>query len=170
MSAATGRSHAATGFESFAQRVWPTLHARARRLCGCHHEAEDLAQETLLVLSRRWADFDDRGRPAAYVAAVLHSRFVDARRHSRWRHERLDGFPPGRDAAAADTSGAVEQRVSLDSALAGLGVRQRDVLVLRYLCDLDVRTVSRMLCVSQSTVRSQEARALRSLRCRGGLG
>lgn len=160
-------SHAESDFEDFARGVRPSLLARARWLCGNHDEAEDLTQETLIVLCRRWPEFDRRGRPNAYVSIVLNSRFVDARRHSRWHRERLDGSVPERH--DVDAFATLERRIGLDRALSTLGVRQRDVLVLRYLCDFDARTVSRVLSVSQSTVRSQEARALRSLRERGGL-
>ena len=50
------------------------------------------------------------------------------------------------------------------AALAGLPARQRAVVVLRYIEDLDVETTAHLLNISTGTVKSQSAKGLAALR------
>lgn len=58
----------------------------------------------------------------------------------------------------------MDARDALDRWLARLPARQRAVVVLRFVCDLDVAETAARLGCSSGTVKSQTAKALRSLR------
>src|SRR3954447_6615091 len=97
-----------------------------------HQAAEDLVQETYVVLVRRWQK-SGTVDPEAYVRRILYSRFVDG-----WRRRRLWELPwasppdiPGDDEAARATD-----RLTLRDALNRLTPKQRAVLVLRFYEDL----------------------------------
>ena len=59
-------------------------------------------------------------------------------------------------------------RVALVAALVGLPRRQRETIVLRYLCDLPEADVARALGVSAGTVKTHIHRALATLRANVG--
>jgi RNA polymerase sigma factor (sigma-70 family) len=63
-----------------------------------------------------------------------------------------------------DGTSGVDERLALLPALRHVPVRQRSVLVLRYLCDLPDAEIATTLGVSEGTVRSQAARGLDALR------
>ena len=88
---------------------------------------------------------------------------------SRWRHRRLVRIVP-LIAAEMDRSESrydfddAELRLWLDQITATLPERQREVLFLRYMGDLDDRRVGQILGLSPSGVRSLTARAIAALR------
>ncbi|WP_279579667.1 sigma-70 family RNA polymerase sigma factor [Fodinicola feengrottensis] len=63
---------------------------------------------------------------------------------------------------------SVPDREALMAALAGLPPGRRAVLVLRYFDELSVEETAATLEISAGTVKSQTARALRTLRMRLG--
>ena len=56
----------------------------AYRMVGSFSEAEDLVQDTYVVLVRRWQK-SGLVDPEAYVRRILFSRFVDGRQRRRLR-------------------------------------------------------------------------------------
>ena len=136
------------------------LSRAAYLLTGDHQAAEDLVQETYVVMVRRWqkaAKVD----PEAYVRRILYSRFVDG-----WRRRRLVelSWTSGPDAAGGDEAAAATDRVTLRGALQQLTPGQRAVLVLRFYEDLTETQAARVLGVSRNTVKSQTRVALQRLR------
>ena len=138
----------------------PALSRTAYLLTGDHQAAEDLVQETYVVLVRRW---QKAGRldPEAYVRTILYSRFVDG-----WRRRRLWELPWASppDVPGADEAGTVTDRLTLRDALARLTPRQRAVLVLRFYEDLTETQAAAALGISPNTVKSQTRVALQRLR------
>jgi RNA polymerase sigma-70 factor (sigma-E family) len=129
-------------------------------LTGDHQAAEDLVQDTYVVLVRRW-DKTGAVDPEAYVRRILYSRFVDA-----WRKRRLRELPWASppDAPGGDESGTTTDRLTLQAALARLTPAQRAVLVLRFYEDLTEHQAAEALGISPNTVKSQTRVALQRLR------
>ena len=136
------------------------LSRAAYLLTGDHQAAEDLVQETCVVLVRRWQK-SGTVDPEAYVRRILFSRFVDGRRRRRLA-ELPWATPP--DAPGGDEAGTATDRLTLQGALARLTPRQRAVLVLRFYDDLTETQTADTLGVSPSTVKSQTRVALQRLR------
>lgn len=144
-------------FEEFATTRAPALYRAAWLLCGDHHRAEDLVQETLAKVYVRWmrrlgGRIDN---PAAYAQTTLVRTFISARRR-RSEHETPSGALPEPGAAGADH----DLRLSLAVALDGMEPLDRAVLVRRYLDDVSVADVARELGLSQGAVRNRSMRAL----------
>jgi len=128
-------------------------------------EAEDLVQETLLKVARRWPRVRRMARPVAYARRILvNLALAGADRRSRRRHElsgepvadRLDRVAP----ADVDEPGGHDD---LLGALAALPPRQRTVLVLRYFLDLPEAEVAAAMQCSLGTVKSTASRGLARL-------
>jgi RNA polymerase sigma-70 factor (sigma-E family) len=136
------------------------LSRAAYLLTGDSQAAEDLVQETYVVLVRRWKRSGTVDQEA-YVRRILYSRFVDG-----WRRRRLVELPSATlpEAPGADEAGAANDRVALEGALARLTPRQRAVLVLRFYEDLTEVQAAAVLGISPNTVKSQTRVALQRLR------
>ena len=137
------------------------LSRAAYLLTGDHQAAEDLVQETYVVLVRRWQK-SGTVDPEAYVRTIMYSRFVDGWRRRRRLSELPSASPP--DAPGADEAGTATERLTLEDALARLTSRQRAVLVLRFYEDLTEVQAAAALGVSPNTVKSQTRVALQRLR------
>ena len=86
----------------------------------------------------------------------------------RWRR-RLREYPVGElpeQAGTPDPADEVALRHWLTGALATLTVKERAVIVMRYLFDLPEATVARDLGITVGTVKSTSSRALAKLRVR----
>ena len=136
------------------------LSRTAYLLTGDHQAAEDLVQDTYVVLVRRWQK-SGMVDPEAYVRRILYSRFVDGRRRRRLS-ELPWASPP--DASRGDEAGTAIDRLTLKGALDRLTPRQRAVLVLRFYEDLTEVQAAAALGISPNTVKSQTRVALQRLR------
>ena len=136
------------------------LSRAAYLLTGDHQAAEDLVQETYVVLVRRWQKAGKLD-PEAYVRRIMYSRFVDG-----WRRRRLVELPWSTppDTTGSDEARVATDRLTLQAALARLTPRQRAVLVLRFYEDLTESQAAAALGISPNTVKSQTRVALQRLR------
>jgi DNA-directed RNA polymerase specialized sigma24 family protein len=87
---------------------------------------------------------------------------------SRWRRHRREvpvpdpGMLAGWPAAAADAQDPVDPQIM--AALLRLPARQRQVIALRLILDLDTRETAQVLGITPNTVMAHMARALAALR------
>jgi RNA polymerase sigma-70 factor (sigma-E family) len=123
-------------------------------------EAEDIVQETLLRVARRWHRVRRMQHPAAYAREILVNLSLHGGpKRSRRRSELGEAFPG--DPAAPSSS--LDVHDELYAALAALPPRQRAVLVLRYFLDLPEAEVAAALQCSLGTVKSTASRGLARL-------
>ncbi len=127
-------------------------------------EAEDLVQECLFKVARRWPRVRGMAQPRAYARRVLVNLAVDDGRGRARRRGELDGVVPVSDDPARDLLAGLETRAELLDALARLTPRQRAVLVLRYFNDLTEAQTAEVLGCSPGTVKSNASRGLARLR------
>jgi RNA polymerase sigma-70 factor (sigma-E family) len=127
-------------------------------------DAEDLVQECLFKVARRWPRVRAMTQPRAYARRILvNVAFDDARGRARRRSE-LDEPATTIDGPARDLLVGLETRAELLDALALLTPRQRAVLVLRYFNDLTEAQTAEVLGCSPGTVKSNASRGLARLR------
>ncbi|HTZ93905.1 MAG TPA: SigE family RNA polymerase sigma factor [Streptosporangiaceae bacterium] len=149
-------------FDCFAAEVSDPLLRTAHLMTGDARDAEDLVQETLLRIARRWNRVRFMDHQAAYARRVLVNLVLhDANRRSRLRAELRpqDGAADAADESAARALREVDDLAEFRWALAQLPAQQRAVLVLRYWADLPVAEVADILGCSEGTVTSTASRA-----------
>jgi len=127
-------------------------------------EAEDLVQETLIKVAKRWPKVRRMEHPAAYARRILVNLALDG--HTRRARRASELSVPerhGENGHAPDPSELVDTQDELIAALATLPERQRAVLVLRYFLDLPEAEVAAALQCSLGTVKSTASRGLARL-------
>jgi RNA polymerase sigma-70 factor (sigma-E family) len=127
-------------------------------------EAEDLVQECLFKVARRWPRVRRMAQPRAYARRILVNMALDSSRDRTRRRGELDGSSSTADEATWDALAGLETRAELHAALAQLTPRQRAVLVLRYFNDLTEAQTADVLGFSPGTVKSNASRGLARLR------
>lgn len=159
------RGRARTEFERFAAAHADGLLRSAYLMVGDRGEAEDIVQECLLRLARKWPRVRSMEHPGAYARRVLFSLVLDGGRKRSRRTAELSAAetPPARDGHSATTA-ALDARADLVRALGELPARQRSVLVLRYFVDLPETEVAAVLNCPPGTVKSSTSRGLQGLR------
>jgi RNA polymerase sigma-70 factor (sigma-E family) len=131
-------------------------------------EAEDIVQEGLLVVARRWPRVRSMDHPLAYARRVVINLALDGAKRRTRRKQELEphGSDPVENRAdeeAARELGGVDLKSELIAALGTLPARQRAVIVLRYFGDLSEAQIAATLGCSTGTVKSTASRALARL-------
>jgi len=120
--------------------------------------AEDLVAEAFTKAWASWRKVRGLAEPRAWVIRTAMNARV-----SWWRRHRQEVTLGSQNAIAA-TSQELALDSSLVAALRRLPVRQREVIALRLLLDLDTSTTAEMLGISSSTVTTHLHRAINALR------
>jgi RNA polymerase sigma-70 factor (sigma-E family) len=146
-------------FTAFMAGASASLARTAWLLTGDSEAAAELLQATLVKAYVAWPRIrqDDA---VAYARRVMVNHNVD--RFRARRRTTPVAVPP--DLAVADATQQFAERDSIGRLLAGLPLRQRQVVVLRYLHDLSEKQVAAELDLPLGTVKSAGARGLAALR------
>jgi RNA polymerase sigma-70 factor (sigma-E family) len=144
-------------FAEFAHARLPHLYRSAWLLCGDPHRAEDLTQDTLAKVFAHWGP--RLRNPAAYAQTTLVRTWISQQRR-RTNHELVLAELPETPVREDDT----DLRLVVRAALLRLEPLDRAVVVLRYLDDVPVDDVARVLGLTPTAVRSRAKRALDRVR------
>ena len=151
-------------FDEFVAEAVEPLLRTAHLITWDAGDAEDLVQECLFKIARRWPRVRRMERPLAYARRILVNLALDDARGRARRRTELDGNAEAGEQPARDLLAGLETRDELLAALAELTPRQRAVLVLRYFNDLTEPQVAEVLGCSTGTVKSNASRGLARLR------
>ena len=149
------------GFDEWVRTAAPRLHRSAYVLTGDWALAQDLVQHACAATWPRFARLDS---PDAYAQKIM-ARTASAWWRRRWRGEVPHGDLPERP--GPDHADGIAADAALRAALMRLPVRQRAVIVLRYVADLSEADTAAALGWPPGTVKSTTARALGALRAAG---
>ena len=133
----------------------PFLARTLARLLGPGAHVEDLVQETFLVAHRKRASLTEGPELRGWLYRVARNLAQHQRRGTARRIRLLErlGFIPAMD--AVDTHEAAlraDDRARVQRAIASLSIRQREVVVLFELEELDGKEIARLLSIPEGTV------------------
>jgi RNA polymerase sigma factor (sigma-70 family) len=135
--------------------------------CGDADLAEELAQEALVRLCRHWSKLNSEEDAPRWLNRVAFNLAKSSFRTKAARRRILDRYGHTLAAAAA-APGVGARELAVRSAVANLPDRQRQVVILRYFCDLSVAETALVMRCPAGTVKSVTSQAVAGLR-RAGL-
>jgi len=138
----------------------------ARALCHDDHDAEDLAQETLLEAWRSLRRFDGRCRFSTWLYGILRRRFLKSRRKPRpsTTGEEQAVERPAREAEPPAAAEQAEEARLVQAAVASLPDEHRAVLELRFFAGASLDEIATLLGCPLGTVKSRLHHGLEKLR------
>jgi len=128
--------------------------------------AEELAQEVLLIVWRRAAQFDPaRASAAAWIFTIARNLRIDAARRTHFALPPSDPADEPPEVPPADAILAAEERgTRVRAALAALPAEQADVVRLAFFDDRPHADIERVLGIPLGTVKSRLRLAMSRLR------
>ena len=132
-------------------------------IVGDQDSAQELVAEAFARACASWRTLSKHPAPAAWVVRTALNLNI-----SRWRRRRREvpvpdpGMLADRPAAATASPDPVDPQIM--AALLRLPARQRQVIALRLILDLDTSGTAQVLGITPNTVMAHMARALATLR------
>jgi len=149
-------------FDEWAVARGPALIRFGYLLTGDRQLAQDLSQEALTRVHRRWRRLADEGNPDAYARKIMVNQLTSWRRRRSFSERVTDTAELPTTTIEFDQT-AID-RQALWVTIQSLPTRQRAVVVLHFYEDLDDDAIARILGCAASTVRVHLRRALAALR------
>jgi RNA polymerase sigma-70 factor, ECF subfamily len=153
-----------------AEQYFPRIHRAALLLSGNPWDADDLAQETFLVLSREYERFGSRSSIYTWLYGILLNLDRRQRRQSGLRRHKLRVLwnnveSKERTAPAAEAPIEIDEwKRSLWSRVADLPEGQRHALLLRFGEQLRYDEIAEIMACPLGTVKSRIFHGLAALR------
>jgi len=119
-------------------------------------EAEDVAQEALVRAFLAIRDFRGESSFRGWLRVVATRLAFNRRREARTRRHRTDELVP---IAPANGGARLEQRQLIEHVLSRLSYPYREILVLRYVEELPIAEIARMLELGESATKMRLSRA-----------
>jgi len=152
-------------FDELVQRWHHPLWSFVHRMVGNPARSDDLTQEIWLRVVRGLPRLAAPDRFPAWLFTLARRVVYDELRH-RYRQldtDPLSGAEETAPASETDDVGSLLDRLELESALAGLAPRDREVVALFHLADLPLDDVAQILAIPPGTVKSRLHRARQKL-------
>lgn len=147
-----------SSFEAFYLREYRAMVAIAAAVTGSHLVAEDLAQEAMARVFRRWERVSAFDRPGAFVRRVTINLAISRRRSDARARAGLRRIPQ-----APSLPPPAEPHDEVWEAVASLPRKQRAAIALHYLEDRPVSEIAEILGCARSTARVHLTRGRRAL-------
>lgn len=157
-------------YKIIVDKYLPKLWRLAMNVLHNEAEAEDVVQETLLVVWKNRADWKADGGASfsTWIYRVTLNRCIDQkrRRKNTVDAEALDQQPAPPESTPAADARMIQQQEgrNLSALLQNLPENQRMAMVLFYYDDLTVKDISDRMTLSEQSVRSLLKRARKALR------
>ena len=136
------------------------LIAAARGICFDSEIAEDVLQEALMDVFKRWDKIKNHENLEAYTIRVMISRHTDMRR--KWNRRRneseIEYFDAFAGASVDEGADAILESLMVQSAIKSLSPMQRAVLLLHYVYGYTLKDVAEVLKIPAGTAASHLAR------------
>ncbi|WP_432542569.1 SigE family RNA polymerase sigma factor [Kineococcus sp. SYSU DK002] len=157
------RTEARLGYEEFVAARGPALQRLARGLLRNPADAEDVVQDVLAKALLKWGRISAADDPVAYVNRMLVNESTSFWRRAVRREDSTapEDLPP---TAAADANQRFLDRDALLAAVRTLPGKQRSVVALRYLDEMEDERIADVLDMSVGAVRVNASRGLAKLR------
>jgi RNA polymerase sigma-70 factor, ECF subfamily len=161
---ATSRDRLA--FTSLFERFAPRVKAYLMQLGLDAGSAEELAQEALLLVWRKAAQYDpERASAAAWIFTIARNLWIDRARRTRVAMPISDPADEQEGPRLADAILVAEDRgIRVRAALASLPAEQADVVRLAFFDDRPHADIERVLGIPLGTVKSRLRLAMSRLR------
>jgi len=157
--AATGDQ---TAFESLYQQMQSRVFHYLHRLLGDQSSAEDVLVETFTAVWKSAGQFGGRSAVSTWIFGIARNLAYNEMRKRRY-HDDIDDHPDLAGGEIPDLTSKDRRRI-LDTAMAKLAPKHREVLDLAFLHEMTYPEIGELLDVPVGTVKTRVFHAKKALR------
>ena len=150
--------------DDIVERYKDPLFAFIVRMVNSYDIAEEIFQETWVRVIRHINSFRGEAKFSTWLFQIARNVYRDAlRKNKGWSYISIEETDELTCEPAADSADSIEME-DVRNIVAGLPLKMKEVIVLRYYHDLSIREISEVLGCSEGTVKSRTFRALGIIR------
>lgn len=154
-------------FGALVEQYRDNVYRLAYRMCGNAYDADEAAQEAFVAAWRALPNFRGDAKFSTWLYRLTTNAAIDVMRREK-RHQTVGDGEMMEVADDADspqeTVERTEQQEAVQKALATLSEEYREVLLLRYMEELDYAEIAEVLQLPSGTVKSRINRAKAALK------
>lgn len=154
-------------FGELVEQYRDNVYRLAYRMCGNAYDADEAAQEAFVAAWRALPNFRGDAKFSTWLYRMTTNAAIDVMRREK-RHQSVGDGEMMELADDADspqeTVERTEQQEAVQKALATLSEEYREVLLLRYMEELDYAEIAEVLQLPSGTVKSRINRAKAALK------
>ena len=154
-------------FGALVEQYRDNVYRLAYRMCGNAYDADEVAQEAFVAAWRALPNFRGDAKFSTWLYRLTTNAAIDLmRRENRHRAASEEDIPELADESDSPQQQMerTEQQETVQKALSSLGEDYRQVLLLRYMQELDYAEIAEILHLPVGTVKSRINRAKAQLK------
>lgn len=157
-------------FEFIYDRYFDDMYEYGYRMCKDDFILKDKIQDVFIRIWTRHGKLGDTGNIKGYLFSALRNSINEEHRSNALHHILLDKFRAGLpvnfslELELLEKEGEQEKLKVLHNALSQISDRQKEIIYLRYLQDLDYEEVSKIMGITTKSAYKLSARALENLK------
>ena len=154
-------------FGELVEQYRDNVYRLAYRMCGNAYDADEAAQEAFVAAWRALPNFRGDAKFSTWLYRLTTNAAIDVMRREKRHQSAGDGemIEVADDAdSPQETVERTEQQEAVQEALATLSEEYREVLLLRYMEELDYAEIAEVLQLPSGTVKSRINRAKAALK------
>ncbi|WP_423836694.1 RNA polymerase sigma factor SigX [Stutzerimonas stutzeri] len=157
--------HVTRAYEELMRRYQRTLFNVCARYLGNDRDADDVCQEVMLKVLYGLKNFKGNSQFKTWLYSITYNECITQYRKERRKRRLLDALSldPAEE-AFEEKAQNVEQRPELDKWLVHVNQIDREILVLRFVAELEFQEISGIMHMGLSATKMRYKRALDKLR------
>lgn len=162
---ALGLFHVTRAYEELMRRYQRTLFNVCARYLGNDRDADDVCQEVMLKVLYGLKNFEGKSKFKTWLYSITYNECITQYRKERRKRRLMDALSlDPLEEASEEKSPKVEERGGLDRWLVHVNPIDREILVLRFVAELEFQEIADIMHMGLSATKMRYKRALDRLR------
>lgn len=154
-------------YNTYADRIYSLVFHQVGR---DHDAAQDIVQETFVAALKSVAKFRNKSKIYTWLCSIANNKVADfyrrQKRQNKYQTKALEPDQIGSDILAPDSVESEERQEDARQALSSLPLHYRQVLIFKYVEEMPVLEISKIMERSPKSIEGLLTRARKELRAR----
>lgn len=159
------QSHLTRAYEELMRRYQRTLFKVCARYLGSEGDADDVTQEVMLKVLHGLRKFEGKSKFKTWLYSITYNECITQYRKERRKKRLLSSLSLNTpEEASEEKAPKLEEKGGLERWLAHVGPIEREILVLRFVAELEFQEIADIMHMGLSATKMRYKRALDKLR------
>jgi RNA polymerase sigma-70 factor (ECF subfamily) len=158
--------HTTVAYEELMRRYQRTLFNVCARYLGNERDADDVCQEVMLKVLHGLRQFEGKAKFKTWLYSITYNECITQYRKEKRKRRLFDALSldPQEEETGEQEADQITDSASLDRCLVNVNQVDREILVLRFVAELEFQEIADIMRMGLSATKMRYKRALEKLR------